>query len=191
MKTKIGFIFGIVVLFTLVNFGSLAVAFDSDAKTLRGFKGVRVLVGSLEPEIEKEGLTVQQIQTDVELKLRLAGIKVLTKEEWSKEKGAPFLLASPHLIPYVLKVGKRNCRLYIFNINLTFRQNAYLEKELPGPVSYSSDKAVFSSHIDMTFAVVTWSVGTMGRTANLNKIRNEINDLVDEFINAYLSVNPK
>jgi hypothetical protein len=43
------------------------------------------------------------------------------------------------------------------------------------------------------FAATTWDVaelGTVGRV-NLRSIRERIKDLVDMFINAYLSVNPK
>jgi len=36
-----------------------------DRATLRGLTGVRVLVAPLEPEVEREGLTKNQMQTDV------------------------------------------------------------------------------------------------------------------------------
>lgn len=64
---------------------------DFQIESLRGLKGVLVLVEALKPEIEADGLRRDSIQTDVELKLRLAGIKVLTEEECLKEPGCPWL----------------------------------------------------------------------------------------------------
>ena len=48
--------------------------------SLKGLKGVGVIVGDMEPEVERAGLTQASIQTDVELKLRLAGIPLLSEE---------------------------------------------------------------------------------------------------------------
>src|SRR4030042_2259715 len=53
-------------------------------KALRGIKGLLVVVEKINPEIEKDGLTENQNQTDVELKLRMAGLNVLTSEERKK-----------------------------------------------------------------------------------------------------------
>jgi hypothetical protein len=41
-----------------------------------------VVVESLTSDIEADGLRKDSIKTDVELKLRLAGIKVLTEKEF-------------------------------------------------------------------------------------------------------------
>jgi len=43
------------------------------------------------------------------------------------------------------------------------------------------------------FLVPTWTTGLTGTTGNLNirGVRDHIKDLVDQFINAYLAVNPK
>jgi hypothetical protein len=48
-------------------------------KTLRGFNTLKVVVESLDPEMERSGLTKEQIQTDVEIKLRKAGFNVKGK----------------------------------------------------------------------------------------------------------------
>ena len=49
-------------------------------KTLVGLSGVYVLVETIEDDVERDGLSRAQIQTDMELKLREAGIPVLTEE---------------------------------------------------------------------------------------------------------------
>ena len=53
----------------------------SNRATLRGLKGVGVLVEKLPREVEQEGLKRDQLQMEIEFKLRASGIKVLTKEE--------------------------------------------------------------------------------------------------------------
>lgn len=78
-----------------------ATAIDSKdgRETLRGLKGVYVLVEHLNPEAERDGLDKTTIQTDVELKLRQAGIQVLTGTEWLAEPGAPCLLVQAGTLP--------------------------------------------------------------------------------------------
>ena len=57
-----------------------ALALDTNAnrETLRGLKGVRVLVEDFASEVEKAGLTKNQLQPHIEDRLRRAGIKPLT-----------------------------------------------------------------------------------------------------------------
>jgi hypothetical protein len=66
--------------------------------TLRGIEGVNVAIESLEPEVERAGLVRQQIETDVELRLRKAGIRVLTEEERQGTPGAPYLYINVNVI---------------------------------------------------------------------------------------------
>jgi hypothetical protein len=166
----IGFILGIVMLLTFVNFGSFVFASDSARcrETLRGLKGVLVEIESIEPEIEQDGLTKAQIQTDVELKLRLAGIKVLSEEEWQKEKGRPFFYVCAHVRKYKVLSS------YVFNIDIQLNQDVYLER-----------------YLNFKIGAPTWSVSCLGIISDLNDIRNVVKDKIDIFINAYLSVNPK
>src|SRR2546430_1281063 len=82
-----------------------ATAGDSEAlsaerlqrETLKGLSGVGVLVENLRADVEAEGLRKADILTDVELRLRKNGIKVLTGTEQSKAPataGAPCLYVS-------------------------------------------------------------------------------------------------
>ena len=62
-----------------------------DRDTLRGLSAVQVLVEKLDDDAKRAGFDVNTIQTDVELKLRLAGIKVLTAEERLNTPGCQYL----------------------------------------------------------------------------------------------------
>ena len=164
---RIGFLLCINALLTLAS--SLVFAYSADERarsTLAGLKGVHVAVENLGPDIEKEGLTQTQIQTDVELKLGLAGITVLSKEELLMEKGRPKLHVAAH-------IGKTNVG-YVYVCTIKLYQDVSL---LRSPGVHSS--------------APTWSVGHLGITRSLQEIRDRAKYLVDKFINAYLSANPK
>ena len=149
---------------------SAATAQDTEInrQSLKGLKGVYVLVESLQPGAERDGLNKTSIQTDVELKLRQAGIMVLTEAESFETPGAPHLY---------INLNTRSGSVYAFSINVRLRQTVRLDRDPSMQLS----------------AVTTWSeeaLGIIGRD-NLREIRDYIKDYVDQFINAYLSVNPK
>ena len=50
---------------------------NEDRRMLVGLKGVYVIVEDFEEELERDGLRSHQVQTDVELKLRQSGIRVV------------------------------------------------------------------------------------------------------------------
>jgi len=150
-----------------------SVTFASDAKhnraSLRGLGGVYVSVEKLNPEIVKDGLTEDLLLEDAELKLKMAGIRVLPKERWHDVEGSPFL----YLNVNALKLSET--KEYIYSTYIAFRQNVYSMRE-PIPI----------------LGATTWSVGgIIGITHTLDKIRASVKGQMDEFINAYLSVNPK
>jgi len=134
--------------------------------TLRGLLGVRVVVEDIKPEIERAGLTKSQLQTDVELRLRQSGIRVLTKGE--VVPGQPYLYVLVHAL---LEPGG----LSVYYTEVVLCQNAYLET---GKIVYG---------------VTTWDVSSLGtvRRTRLSQLRKLVRDKVDMFISAYLSVNPR
>ena len=151
---------------------SLALASDDEysRKSLVGLQGVQVLVESLDPQVEQAGLTKAAIQTDVELKLRLAGIRVLTREEMLKTPGFPTLYINANVLPSGERWG--------------FSESVQLEQA----VILSRDSSI------SLLNTATWSVqgvGTAGPSTIGRYVRDQIKDRVDEFINAYLSANPK
>jgi hypothetical protein len=89
--------------------------------SLRGLQGVNVIVESLTAEAEQLGLTREALQIDTELQLRQYGIKVLTREEWVKTPGSPFLYVNVTVAGTVpiwavsIKVQLRGKRGHVLN----------------------------------------------------------------------------
>jgi hypothetical protein len=137
--------------------------------TLRGIRGIVVVVESLAAEASKDGLTVDMIQTDTELSLRKAGIRVMDSRQ---SPPLSYLYLSVNLI----KEKGQLEDLYVYNCHIAFEQ--------PATVKSNGVLAI----------VPTWSVdgvGSIGRNRMSRLIRDRLQDLVEAFLNAYLSVNPK
>jgi len=142
---------------------------EQTRNSLRGLSGVYVVPENpLEEDAIRGGLSQDTIRKEAELKLRLAGIRVLSREEWEKEPGRPYL----QVWPKVLKGGVLGG--YIYHISLEFKQYVSLTR--------SSSIQVFGT---------TWSAEHMGYTPELKDIQDKVNGRIDQFINAYLSVNAK
>jgi len=74
--------FYILVMFlAFVNPNQIFSQTDAAVKTLKGFDALKVEIEQLAPDLEKAGITKEQIQTDVETKLRQAGFKIKTASE--------------------------------------------------------------------------------------------------------------
>jgi hypothetical protein len=143
---------------------------DADTRpTLRGFSGVYVVVEALSPQIEKEGLTTDQLQRDAEAKIRTAGVKVLSREEFVKAPGKPYLYVNVSI-----SILRTQITRYIFYVRLEFNQEVSLVKS-PGTIVPAS----------------TWSTGGWGIDFSLENIRDIFKNQVEKFIDAYLAVNPK
>jgi hypothetical protein len=137
--------------------------------TLAGLAGVYVLVERL-PDSIKGLLTVDQLRTDVELRLQLAGVRVLTKEERHQAPGSPDL--------YLNVTAVSNAQVFAYYVSL----------ELIQGVSLVRDRRIEG-------AATTWSAtGIIGQSRLNERVRQivqTVRDQVDEFVAAYLSVNPK
>jgi hypothetical protein len=154
-----------------MTLSSPAVAQDYELplKTLDGLKGVYVSIEPLDPEIKGAGLTENQLKMDVERKLRKAGIKVLTKQEWSKTPGRP---------AFWVRIG--NARLesnHFFYIIVGLIQDVNLSR---APSFQTSAP---------TWYISSGIATTGGKLAEL--CRRTVKEMTDVFINQYLSVNPK
>jgi hypothetical protein len=140
-------------------------------QSLKGLNGVGVVVESLRAEMDQVGLNRTSIQTDVELKLRQAGVTVLTRAEVLAAPGGPYLYI-------IVNTTTSTGALYAYVINVQLLQDIRLDRD---PSIRIIDTA-------------TWSVagfGTVLRNNLRNVIRDTIKDRVDIFLNAYLSVNPR
>ncbi len=152
-----------VLLFAVV--GQLAKADEHD--TLKGVSGVYVLVESFDEDAQRAGFDKQTFQTDVELKLRLAGIKVQTRKEWFATPGSPYLYLK------VSSLHEQRGEKAAFNISLELVEQAWLVR--------NPTKRVFAT---------TQSGGSVGY-GGLQYARDSVKYVVDQFINAWLSVNPQ
>jgi hypothetical protein len=150
-----------------------------ERESLKGLTGVWVFVNVTEesPSLERDGLTKSQIQTDVEIRLRKAGVKVLTLEELKQLRRRPALvihvLASKN--EALSKVLGEN--IYAFTIQVDVKHTARL----------------LDSTNNEILLVTTWSDTAVGMTTkrNIRTIREGVGDYVDKFINDYLAANPR
>lgn len=155
----------------IILFSSMAQAQSIGKETLKGIKGMQVVIEMLGDDIEKDGLRLSYIQNDVEVKLRIVGIKVLAEEDIQYEPGMPFL--------HVKVNSCKNDELesYAFFVIGELKQNVKLERD------YSIPCITTTWHS-------TGVIGTIG-AEDVNEIRDYVDDEVEEFIDDYLSVNPK
>lgn len=145
--------------------------FANHKEVLEGLEGVSVKVGGIKPEVEKYGLTTKDLQTDTELQLRQNGIKVLDAQEWLFTPAWPTLYIN-------MRVGE----IHVANV-LTVEIGAQFEEKvvlLRKPTRYCSGACTWQRNIVVI-------VGLSG----IKHIREDVKDLVNEFINDYLAVNPK
>lgn len=71
-------IISLVLLLALGSFGQAVAEYQpANRETLRGIKTLKVIVADLIADVIKDGLTIPQIRTDVELRLRKAGVVVV------------------------------------------------------------------------------------------------------------------
>lgn len=168
---------GTLAVLTLLIFsalGSLSFGGDteSERKSLKGLSGIEVEVYLDDPKVA-EALK-GKIQTDVELRLRKAGVRVV--EHSAIPEGQPSLQITINLL------ADDGAPKYVFVSSVRLRQFVVTSADFDRPVSQRN-----------YLKVVTWgveSLGTVGRS-KIETIRDTVNDEVDMFINAYLSQNPK
>ena len=155
-------------LVSLITVGAAAAA-DGDVQreALKGLKGVQVLVEGISPELSAANLEPSMVQGDVELKLRQAGIKVLTKTAASTTPGRPTLR--------ILADLRRPQGDYLYDVKVELQQQADPKSAAGGIRTWSSRGAT----------------GTSGTAMLTTMVRDAVNEQMDEFIKAYLSVNPK
>lgn len=154
-------------------FAAVDITQDSIQMTMRrklaGLTGIKVFVEAIDPEVERDGLTRAQLQTDVELRLRKAGIKVFTDPEWQVAPSG-----SPVLGVQVTLTKHRILPQYIYHIEVAVYQAAYLARD--GSLATAT---VWKSG----------SVGTVGVDV-LRYMRSFVADSIDEFVNDFLAANP-
>ncbi|HTX13707.1 MAG TPA: hypothetical protein VMD77_00320 [Candidatus Baltobacteraceae bacterium] len=161
LKAAVWIMFGVLLLGTQMPVG----ASDSppNRESLRGLKGVAVLIEDIDPHIAAEGLTRDTIQNDVELRLREAGISILTGP------------TDPYLYVRVSVQERVDIWFYVIEVSLKQAVTLYRNPEI------SLDGSTWS----------VMGYGSVGKDMGVNEVRDNVKDEADRFANAYLSVNPK
>jgi L-alanine-DL-glutamate epimerase-like enolase superfamily enzyme len=157
-----------------------APTYVSDKETLKGIRAVEVDVEDhLSEDAVNSGLTREQLQTDVEVKLRIAGIPIYdpsdataeAASEW-RSNGAPALRVTVGTVAYDPVRG-----LDVFVLDMDVIACVWL----------------YGNPLHFTWAPI-WSAPIDYGVSDAEKpdaIRQIVKDRVDIFINDYLTVNPK
>ena len=151
---------------------TVGLCFTADKReTLRGLIEVSVLVEYLPDDIEREGLNREHLQRDIEVRLRQAGLHVLTISELANSPGAPYL----YVAVYPITTPSVNFNAYA--VALTLKQLVQL-----------------SRHPATELFATTWEgpmhFGSLSDARALG-IRSRILDAVGRFIVDYRDVNSK
>jgi len=149
----------------------LCAASDStmDRSTLKGLKAVKVIVDTPAPEVEREGVSSEGLRITVENKLRDAGITI--DHDVNEFLGLNISSARP---PRKTLISKGPVSLVI---NLGFYQIVLLNRD-------KTTKTITETWGDQRVAPT--APKAIDRT-----VSDAVDDLVNEFITAYRSVNPK
>ena len=139
--------------------------------TLAGLTGVELVVEELNLGVEQDGLTRSTLRSDVELKLRQAGIQVLSPTERLATPGSPYLYLRVSTV-------KNRVSIYGYHIAIELRQLVRLTRD-SGVTSWAA----------------TWQsggiVGTIGADKLSTTVRENVQEEVDTFLGAYVAANLK
>ena len=157
--------------FLLATSSAASTQFAPGTENLRGLRGVRLIVMFDRPtraeafdEVKRPGV-LRMLEDDTKAKLEKAGIP-FSRSRFADDIGKA---GNPRLI-VLAKFDKPND----FEIEVKLLQTVRLTREP-----------------SIEFDAVTWSLGGGGNTQEIPMIRRVIADLIDRFIEDYLSVNPK
>jgi hypothetical protein len=153
-------------LIAAISASGFAYITQGEEEVLRGLSAVTVKVERLRAEIEQDGLFASTLQNDVELKLRLAGIKVVSEDECAENPDCPLF--------YLFVDAFKHSEGYIYRIQVSLRE--------PVTVLRTRTKII---------ATTMRIRDELGITPYLSEIRGEAQDLVDEFIKAWETANRK
>lgn len=134
-------------------------------ESLTGVKSLTVLIEGLESDLEQTGITKEQIQTVVEIKLRLAKIRVESSEN----------NFTPYAMLYI-NIGSLNTDKGGFSLSI--------DTSLEQFVNLRRDKSI-------SFLTSTWRTKSTAYIAkqNIREIKDLVSDQIDMFINDYLKAN--
>jgi hypothetical protein len=163
---------GLILLGLTLCWTTVGFAFTADKRdTLRGLREVSVLVEYLPDDVEREGLSREQLTRDIEGRLRQAGLRVLTISEIANSPGAPYLYVT------IYPITGPSVNFTAYAIGLTLKQLVQLSRDPP-----------------TEFFATTWEgpapLSSLSAPSVLD-IRGRISDAVGRFIIDYQAVNSR
>ncbi len=162
-----------IVLAVIIAVPSMSMA---DKESLRGIQAVTVNVQESGEYGKPNTMLEKQIRTDVELRLRMATIKVIPDQEWTGDRQGD-LDVTIKWIEANYKNGSPTGE-YVFSISITLYMYVY---------------AVWDTLMIPRY-VGAWDTqfyGNAGASEFNENTRKLVKDLLDMFINDYLAVNTK
>ena len=152
-------------------------AFDAEVsrETMKGLTGFYILIEELNPNIakyasvQKNNISTQTLKSQVENRLRAAGIRVLSWDEMMKTPERPMLYVAVNTHEY-------EKFWYAYDIRVEVRQLVTLVGQ-PGK----------------TINGATWSVNMIGvmNIGQLQTLYDNLGVLLGRFVEAYMAVNKK
>ena len=132
--------------------------------SLSGLSAVFVLVEDLPDGTKLRGLSKADIQSEVERRLHVAGLRVVSAEESARLPGGPYLYVKVNLVDHG----------HAASVDVQLTQGALLVRN--GQFMPST---------------ITWSRSALLSKPTAQNIRDAVNDRVDAFVIAWLAVNPQ
>ena len=163
MKSKILLLMG----FLLIVVVTVTHA-TGERDNLKGLKGVFMVIDPLSPDLEKRGVSRDELQRRLVVKLREAGIGILSVKNASTTPGQPILQ---------LKVASvKNTTGHGFLIQL-----------------WMNEKVMFERDKNRIVHGITWIQTTIAFDGELQSrgVYDSVDEVLNEFINDYLAANPK
>lgn len=173
MSVRFVLVFAMVCCMLILKPAAYGVDTELTRRTMSGLQGVNVMVEELQPNIQKYAqrfnLTKEQLQKEIEQKLLKADVQVMTGDTWLRTPGRPVLYVNINTHEY-------EKYWYSFNITVNLEQIVALE-----------------ANPKVKTLACTWDISMTGvaNIGTLNAIRSNVEALIDRFIQAYRSVNPK
>jgi hypothetical protein len=142
-------------------------------RTLAGVSSVYVLVDDVAADSTETVPSAGVLKNDAELRLRSVGIRVATKSEALALAGTPYLHVGVTGIRSTVEASGKRLG-YAAAVELRFFQAVRLDRDP-----------------SIRIPAATWSVSLIVTGPSPEIIRPAVKDLADQFVNAYLSANPK
>ena len=139
--------------------------------SLTEMKALYVFVQGLTEEAKKAGLRSEQIQSDVEDKLKQEGIRVVSEEEGLRLAGSPVLYVN------ISAHKRKQTAAFVYHADVGVLQKVALVRDP-------------KIHI----MSITWTKGRLGHCpakALVTSVRETVGYLMDKFTDDYTAANPK